>query len=238
MNLELDNRVIVVSGGGRCIGALVVVALAGEGAVPIILDSEAPPPALVSRTGAPVHILNSAEPADCEAAVQRVVMRFGRIDGLVSGTLVAPDTQPKGAQAGMQALAQNLARHHLLIRCCEPHLRRSRGAIVSIASQAHHANDHMAVNAAILGLTQEWAKSFAGEVRINAVIPAGASAAAPVFSKGKSLSPPLKGAAARLACHTGNLGERHVADMVLFLLSARASRTTGQWMYVDGEPAG
>lgn len=162
MNLELDNKIILVVGGAHGIGASVVTALAGEGAVPFIFDTEAPPQELLSRTGAPAQTLDLRDPSACEAAIQRVAARFGRIDGLVNGA--GEEAGPKTADPLFASVTRSLAYYDLMTRHCLPHLRRVRGAIVSIANHPLIEPDvpgYVALKTGVLGLTSEWAAAFA-----------------------------------------------------------------------------
>lgn len=229
MNLDLDNKVVIVSGGASGIGAAVVGVLASEGAIPFILDSILPPAELLARTGAPVQIVDFADSAACAAAVQRVASRFGRIDALVNGA--RRETEAEAAEPAFASVTRNLAYYHLMTQHCLPHLRRTRGAIVSIASQASLEFDesasYVAAKAGIVGLTREWATLLAGDgIRVNAVIPAGAASAPfprtdPGTRRIAPTQPPQTDA-----------GE--VASVTAFLLSERAGPTTGQWLCIDG----
>lgn len=157
MNLELDNKIILVVGGAHGIGASVVTALAGEGAVPFIFDTETPPRELLSRTGALVQTLDLGDSSACEAAVQRVAARFGRIDGLVNGA--GEETGPEGSDPLFASVTRSLAHYDLMTRHCLPHLRRVRGSIVSIADHPSIEPDkpgYVALKTGVLGLTSEW----------------------------------------------------------------------------------
>jgi L-fucose dehydrogenase len=221
MNLELDSKVILVVGGARGLGASVVTALAEEGAVPFILDREGPSKELLSRTGAPVQTVELGDSTACEAAIHRVAARFGHIDGLVN---VAGDgRRPLATDPLLASVTRSLACYDQMTRLCLPHLRRTHGAIVSIADHPFVEPDapgYVALKTGVLGLTREWAAAFAGDgVRVNAVIPA---------------RMPVQQPSNRRASTRRRFSPREAADMIVFLLSARAGLTTGQWLYVDG----
>jgi len=228
MNLDLDNKVVIVSGGASGIGAAVVSVLASEGAIPFILDSILPPAELLARTGAPAQIVDFADSAACTAAVQRVASRFGRIDALVNGARGEPETEEM--EPAFASVTRNLAHHHLMTQACLPHLRRTRGSIVSIAKRVSFEFDesasYVAAKAGMIGLTQEWAALLSkDDIRVNAVIPGGV-AAAPLQQADRNTrftTPPLP--------HPTDAGE--VANVAAFLLSECAGRTTGQWLCID-----
>ena len=88
-----------------------------------------------------------------------------------------------------------------------------------------------------LALTREWAVALRGDgIRVNAVIPA--EVMTPLYQRWiDSFDNPaekLDGIVARIPLGHRMTEDREIADTVVFLLSDRASHTTGQWLYVDG----
>lgn len=125
---------------------------------------------------------------------------------------------------------------------CEPHLKASRGAIVNLSSKTAltgqgGTSGYCAAKGAVLSLTREWAASLAPHgVRVNAVVPA--EVMTPLY---ESWLASFDDPAAKLAAITQRipLGKRmtsadEIAATAVFLLSARAAHTTGQWLFVDG----
>jgi L-fucose dehydrogenase len=125
---------------------------------------------------------------------------------------------------------------------CVPHLKASRGAIVNISSKTAltgqgNTSGYTAAKGAQLSLTREWAASLAPDgVRVNAVIPA--EVLTPLYERWIAT---FDNPDAKLAAITSKipLGQRmttadEIASTTVFLLSAQASHTTGQWMFVDG----
>ena len=90
MNLELQDKVIIVTGGAKGIGEGIVKVLAAEGAIPFIVgrneeDNKATLAAVTSAGGRGFQtVAELTEPAACAAAVTAVVGTCGRIDGLVN----------------------------------------------------------------------------------------------------------------------------------------------------------
>ena len=74
--------------------------------------------------------------ARCQAAVAEIVVRFGRIDGLVNNAGVNDGV---GLEAGLaafnQSLTRNLGHYYAMAHHCLSHLRASKGAIVNISSK-------------------------------------------------------------------------------------------------------
>src|SRR5438552_7683414 len=90
MDLQLKDRVIVVTGGAKGIGAAIVRACANEGAIPVIVNRAGPEgPALqaqVAKAGAQSHYIEAelSDAGACQAIVDETTKRCGRIDGLVN----------------------------------------------------------------------------------------------------------------------------------------------------------
>src|SRR5215213_6769443 len=89
MNLELKDKVIIVTGGAKGIGEGIVRVLAGEGAIPVIVGrNEANNLQLLNELKTQHEIFQvTAElsnPGDSEKAVRTVIEKYGRIDGLVN----------------------------------------------------------------------------------------------------------------------------------------------------------
>src|ERR1700748_1075621 len=84
MDLQLKDKVIIVSGGGRGIGAGIVNALIAESAIPVIIGRN-DQDSLVAVDGETPHfVAELTPPAQCEGSVKAVIEKYGRIDGLVN----------------------------------------------------------------------------------------------------------------------------------------------------------
>ncbi|WP_336817430.1 SDR family oxidoreductase [Burkholderia gladioli] len=248
MNLDLQDKVVLVTGGAAGIGGAITRALAAEGAIPVVLDRNAPDDAFASqlRDQQPrTRFLRTdlLDDAQCQAAVDAAIAEFGRIDGLVNNAGVNDGV---GLGAGLAAfvasLERNLLHYYAMAHYCEPHLKASRGAIVNVSSKTAltgqgGTSGYCAAKGAVLSLTREWAASLASDgVRVNAVIPA--EVMTPLY---ESWLASFDDPEAKLAAITQRIpfGKRmttpeEIASTAVFLLSERASHTTGQWLFVDG----
>src|SRR5689334_10200557 len=87
MNLNLKDKIIIVTGGARGIGNGIVQALAEEQAVPVIIgkDEDDNIKALekIGNKGFQV-VAELTDPKQCENAVRQIVKKYNRIDGLVN----------------------------------------------------------------------------------------------------------------------------------------------------------
>ena len=84
MDLELKDKVVLITGGAKGIGGAISRAVCAEGAIPIILDRDADAAhelhVQLSPSGVIVTELSLAE--NCRNAVAEVIAQFGRLDAL------------------------------------------------------------------------------------------------------------------------------------------------------------
>ena len=248
MDLGLTGKIIIVTGGASGIGAAISEALAQEGAVPVIFARRVPDAALLNRiTSASPQAgwvqVELSDDAQCRAAVDATLARWGRIDGLVNN---AGANDSIGLEAGPDAfrasLERNLIHYYTLAHLTLPQLKANRGAIVNISSKTAitgqgNTSAYVAAKAAQLGLTREWAAALAADgVRVNAVIPA--EVMTPLYRNWLDTFDDPESRLAQIVQHVP-LGQRmttaaEIAATVVFLLSDKSGHTTGQWVYVDG----
>lgn len=248
MDLGLKDWTVVVTGGASGIGAAISIALAEEGAVPVIYARTAPTDAFMSRLRALspkagwVHADLSRD-EDCARAVEETHARWGRVDALVNN---AGANDGVGLDAGPVAfrasLDQNLVHYYTLTHLLLDDLKAARGAIVNISSKTAITGQggtsaYVAAKAAQLGLTREWAAALAGDgVRVNAVIPA--EVMTPLYRRWLDSLPDPDAKLAEITSRIP-LGARMTLDTemaatVVFALSPKSGHTTGQWLFVDG----
>jgi len=248
VDLNLAGKPVIVTGGGSGIGAAISLALAREGAVPVILG-HSPLPEDFEQTLRSVQPrslffqLELADEAACRDAVEQTVRSTGGVYGLVNNAGVNDNVGLEDGRAAFVAsIDRNLTHYYVMAHLCLPHLRASRGAIVNISSKTAltgqgHTSGYAAAKGAQLALTREWAAALLKDgIRVNAVIPA--EVMTPLY---RSWLDHFDDPQARLAEITRRipLGQRmtlpqEIADTAVFLLSERASHTTGQWLVVDG----
>lgn len=236
MDLALAGKVVIVTGGASGIGAAIVAGLRQEGATAVVFDRDA-------EDGDASFRFDLADDVACATAVARVLDQNGGIDGLVN---CAGTNDGVGLAAGPAAfrasLDRNLVHYYATMHHCRTALIAAGGAVVNVSSKTALTGQggtsaYVAAKAAQLGLTREWAAELAPlGVRVNAVVPA--EVMTPMYARW--LDTLADGADNRAAIEASiPLGQRmteprELADTVLFLLSARSSHTTGQWLIVDG----
>lgn len=248
MDLNLAGKAIVVTGGGSGIGAAISLALAREGALPVIFGRDA----LAEEFEAELRALQPAalfcrleltDEAACRDAVARTAGSLGAIHGLVNNAGVNDKVSLEAGRAAfVGSLERNLVQCYVMAHLCLPHLRASRGAIVNIGSKTAvtgqgGTSGYTAAKGGLLALTREWAVSLLADgIRVNAVIPA--EVMTPMYRQYVSSFPDPQGKIDEITRRIP-LGRRmttpqEIADAVVFHLSERAGHTTGQWLFVDG----
>jgi L-fucose dehydrogenase len=244
MDLQLKDKVIIVSGGARGIGAGIVRALLAEGAVPVIIGRN-DKDTLSAIEGDVTHIVAElTDPQQCENAIKTVVAKYGRIDGLVNNAGVNDGV---GLEKGdyerfMASLHKNLVHYYLLVHHALPELKKSKGAIVNISSKVAETGQgntsaYAAANGGRNALTREWAVELLPYgIRVNAVIVA--ECWTPLYENWlKTLDNPeekLHSITSKIPLEQRMTTCDEIANMVVFLLSVRSSHTTGQLIHVDG----
>lgn len=248
MDLQLKDKVVIVTGGASGIGAAISLSLAREGAIPVVFGKSAMTPEFAQTLAVlqPRFLFVQLELSDdsaCGQAVAKVHAKFGRIDGLVNNAGINDGVGlDAGRDAFVASLGRNLIHYYSMAHYCVPHLKVSKGSIVNISSKTAvtgqgNTSGYTAAKGAQLSLTREWAASLLDDgVRVNAVIPA--EVMTPLYARWiDTFADPE----AKLADITRRipLGKRmttadEIASMTVFLLSGASSHTTGQWVFVDG----
>jgi L-fucose dehydrogenase len=249
MNLNLMGKVVLVTGGAKGIGAAIVRSVAAEGAMPVFLDRDIE---AGERLQSAVHDAGSESkficgeitaPQTCAQAVEQTVQQFGRLDALVNNVGANDNVSLEHGTVDkfVSSLELNLVHYYAMAHHALPALKKARGSIVNISSKTAvtgqgGTSGYVAAKAAILGLTREWAAELLPVgIRVNAVIPAEVDT--PLYQQWVSGFPNPEEKLAKIVSKIP-LGKRmtkpeEIADMVLFLLSERASHITGQHIFVD-----
>jgi L-fucose dehydrogenase len=250
MDLGLQGKVIVVTGGAKGIGEGIVNVLAGEGAIPVIVGrSEEDNQRLVDHLGKGGKksfqvVAELTRPEESEKAVKATLDAFGRIDGLVNNAGVNDGVglEQGNYEAFIASLHKNVVHYYLMAHYALPALRKSQGAIVNIGSKTAETGQgntsaYAAANGGRNALTREWAVELLKyNIRVNAIIVA--ECWTPLYEKWITTLPDPKAKLAEIESKIP-LGNRmttaeEIANMTAFLLSQRSSHTTGQLIHVDG----
>jgi L-fucose dehydrogenase len=250
MDLQLQDKLIVVTGGARGIGEGIVRVLAAEGAVPVIVGRTeahnlATVAAIEAAGGRAFQVVAElTRPDESARAIDAVLRQFGRIDGLVNN---AGENDGVGLESGdyerfMHSLHKNVVHYYLMAHHALPALKASRGAIVNITSKTADTGQggtsaYAAANGARNALTREWAVELLKYgIRVNAIVVA--ECWTPLYERWIDTLPDpaakLAEITARIPLENRMTTAEEIASTTAFLLSARSSHTTGQLLYVDG----
>jgi L-fucose dehydrogenase len=248
MDLDLKDKVVLITGGASGIGAAIVRGVIGESAVAVIADRcpESANQLVEELKGARLHIIagDLTVVENCKQAVDQTLARFGRLDALVNNAGV---NDRIGLERGTPAeyvasLQRNLVHYYNMAHYALPALKESRGSIVNIASKTAvtgqgDTSGYASAKGGVLALTREWAVELAPYgIRSNAVVPA--EVMTPLYRKWlQTFSNPeekLADIISRIPLGKRMTTPDEIASMVLFLVSGRASHITGQHLYVDG----
>jgi 7-alpha-hydroxysteroid dehydrogenase len=246
----VTDRVAIVTGAGKGIGAQIALALADAGA----------DVALVARTVSDLEQIASevqgrgrralivpTDVMDLDAlpgAVERVVAELGGVDILVNnagGAVPAPfmDTRAEHLE---WAFHFNVSSPVELTRLVVPHmLARGGGSVLNIGSMAgaHAARGYIAygtAKAAIAHATKLMASDLAPRIRVNAVLPGAVETWALNWFLGymDEQGTPVRETMVDRTLLQRNGTPDDVAGAALFLLSDAASWITGKVLEVDG----
>jgi L-fucose dehydrogenase len=250
MDLQLKEKVVLITGGAKGIGAAVARASAGDDAIPVIVDQDAQAGNHLQselQTGGKACGLICVDllaEGNCSSAVERTLREFGRLDVLVNNAGV---NDRVGLEHGspkkyLSSLQRNLLHYYKMAHYALSALKKSQGCIVNIASKTAvtgqgGTSGYASSKGAILALTREWAVELLPYgIRVNAVVPA--EVMTPLYKQWLSTFPnpeeKLKQIVSKIPLGKRMTHAEEIAAMVLFLASAQAGHITGQHLYVDG----
>jgi L-fucose dehydrogenase len=250
MDLRLQEKVIIVTGGAKGIGLGIAEVLAQEGAIPFIIGrNEADNQEAVQKIEAaggkayqfPAEL---TQPGNCKKAVEEVIRRMGRIDGLVNNAGVndGVNLEHGSYERFMESLHKNLVHYYLVAHHSLPELIKSKGAIVNITSKTAETGQggtsaYAASNGGRNALTREWAVELLKYgIRVNAIVVA--ESWTPLYEKWiKTLPNPeqkLKEITSKIPLEHRMTTTIELGNATAFLLSEKSSHTTGQLIHVDG----
>jgi len=250
MDLNLHNKVVIITGGASGIGAAISKTFAHEGANSVIVDRDTQ---AAERLLAELHGLGLAAHSistdlcaaeNCHAAVEQAAEKFGGVNVLVNNAGINDKVglETGDPQQFVASLQRNLLHYFNMAHYALPHLKTTRGCIINIASKTAvtgqgGTSGYVAAKGAILALTREWAAELlpAG-IRVNAVVPA--EVLTPLYERWVNSFPDPKAKLDSILAKIP-LGHRattadEIAAMVAFLASEQASHITGQHLFVDG----
>ena len=250
MDLALKDKVVLITGGAKGIGAAIAQTVAQEGAIPVIVDrdqeaAEKLRAELQERGSISYVVIAELATAEaCSGAVEQTLKKFARIDALVNNAGVNDGV---GLEKGtpdqfVVSLQRNLLHYYHMAHYAVPHLKRAGGCIVSISSKTAvtgqgGTSGYVASKGAILALTRAMQVDYAPfGIRVNALLPG--TIHTPFVEKYLRESYPNREDGLnqiRKRQLTSELGKpEDVASAALFLASDESSFVMGTGLFVDG----
>lgn len=250
MDLQLKDKVIVITGGAKGIGRGIAEVFAKEKAIAVIVgrkaaDNQVVVDSIVTQGGqATQFVAELSNPEECEVVVKQIVAQFGRIDGLVNNAGVNDGVSLEGGNYKdfMASLHKNVVHYYLMAHYALPELIRSKGSIVNITSKTAetgqgNTSGYAAANGGRNALTREWAVELLKYgIRVNAVVVA--ECWTPAYETWietlDNAKEKLNEITAKIPLENRMTTATEIANMTAFLMSSVSSHTTGQIIHVDG----
>jgi 3-oxoacyl-[acyl-carrier protein] reductase len=246
---DLKGKTALVTGGASGIGLATVERLAANGARVAIVDLPGNPgleaqAARLRSAGRDVLAFagDVARAGEIESVIEAAARKMGRLDYLVNNA-ATPGTKAPIPPADFKRMDEafwnklvsvNQIGPYRCLKAAVPFLKRAKGSVVNVASTAGlgkggSSSVYAATKAALILLTQEWARALGPEIRVNAIAPhvVEGSGWDCVFDP-KDLAATVAKFPLRRAGRPEDYAE------VIFYLLAGAPYITGQTIVVDG----
>jgi NAD(P)-dependent dehydrogenase (short-subunit alcohol dehydrogenase family) len=253
--MEFAGKVALVTGAGSGIGKATALRLAAGGARVVVLsrtasEIEATRDQIVGAGGAALAVTaDVSDPAEMQAAVERTLAAYNRLDIVVANAGIngmwapidelTPDEWDK-------TITINLRGTYLTLHFAVPHLKREGGSIIIVSSingnrtfTTAGATAYAATKAAQVAMTQQLALELGKHrIRVNAVCPGAIETEIWDNTDKRNVEEaaiPVKWPEGQIPITGGKPGKSaDVADVIAFLASDAARHVTGVPVYVDG----
>ena len=231
--MRLQGKRVFVTGAASGIGAATASLFAAEGAQVFATD-------VTEAEG--VEHCDVTDPASVRSAVDQAVQRFGGLDvcANVAGINIFSKVDDLSLDLWNKHLAVNLTGAMLVTQACVPHLRTSRGNVVTVASisgiqgQPYNSAYCASKGGLILFMRSMAVELASAGIRVNCVCPGGVDTP---LSAGATTSLPadadLSLFSRMIGLIPGMMPPSDIADAMLFLASDAAASITGSSLVVD-----
>jgi 3-oxoacyl-[acyl-carrier protein] reductase len=240
---NLNDRIAIVTGSGRGLGAATALQLAKNGAHVVINDINPENAKSVAneieklgrRTFVSSHDVSDYKSAN--AFVDEVKSKFGRVDILINNAGITRDSMlhKLSEEKWDEVIRVNLkGPFNMGQACAKVMMEQKYGKIINLASVAYLGNigqtNYSASKAGVVGMTSTWALELARHnINVNAIAPGFIDSVltqqVPAEIKEKFIQRiPLKRIGA----------PEDIANLITFLVSDLSSYITGQVIHIDG----
>ena len=241
---RLDDKVAIVTGGARNIGAVYAGALAAEGArvvVADVLDGSAAAKDIREAGGEAVAVeTDVSREDDTLRMAQAAVDAFGRVDILVNNAAIYLSINRRpfyeiSAEEWDRVTSVNIKGAFLCAKAVLPHMRdQGGGRIINISSNTVMAGTpnflhYVASKAALIGMTRSMARELgAFGINVNAIAPG------LVEHEGQTVPPEISASRVDARSIKRQQVPQDLTGAVLYLASPDSDFVTGQTLVVDG----
>ncbi|MCE2784924.1 MAG: SDR family oxidoreductase [Pirellula sp.] len=245
--MRFAQRVVVITGGAKGIGAGCSNVFAQEGGLVAILDRDFDAAQTTAKRLGDQHLAVRCDVADekqIASSIAAVVDRFGQIDCLINNAGIHPPDTPllkMPPEQALEVLRINFLSTYSMCYYALEHLKKTRGTIINVSSMtAALGQRNSTAYAASKGAQLSFTKSLALEcadfgIRVNAILPSNVDT--PLMrSWAASLQDP-QAALERIAAlqPIGRMADvDEMGRVCLFLATEDSSFITGQGLHVDG----
>jgi NAD(P)-dependent dehydrogenase (short-subunit alcohol dehydrogenase family) len=165
---------VLVTGGSSGLGAAIAAAVRDDGGTPVVLDLKEP------RDGLAFERVDLSRPRETEEAVRRIADERGGLAAVVTaaGIDACGDLGDVDGEAWDRVVTVNLLGTAAVVRAAFPHLERSRGRVVTVASTLGvralpAATAYCASKFGVVGFTRALAAESGDRVGVTLLLPGG-----------------------------------------------------------------
>ena len=245
INMKLENKVVLITGGSRGIGKAIGRLFAQHGAQVIITSKNGKllKKASVEINGSFCIMGNVKNEKDVKQIVTKTIKKFKKIDILINNAGVLPEMKPLHKiteKEWLDIIDVNLNGVFRFTKEVIPHMQKNGGSIINIASDAglkafenFYADGYSAAKAAVIHLTKVWALEYAKyNIRVNCI----SAAVVDTDMTQKLWLNSKKMIELTTKEHPlGRIGKvEDIANAALYFASGDSSWTTGAILPVDG----